>query len=109
RRHRVTHMLGTNDMLDKLLDAVPEERAFPDLRMFGHANFVPSMTWLPGKAASRGVLIRGFYGMSELLAGFAAQPAGLPLERRAEAGGLPSSAQARFVIRNPDTGVDLGD
>lgn len=108
RDQAVTHMVGTNDMLDKLLDAVEGTPAFPALRMFGQANFVPSLTELPAKAQARGVLIRGFYGMSELLAGFAAQPADAPLAQRAEGGGLPVSAQASFVIRHPETGNEIG-
>jgi fatty-acyl-CoA synthase len=106
REQAVTHMLGTNDMLDKLLDAVDGTPAFPALRMFGHANFVPSLTELPAKAQARRVLIRGFYGMSELLAGFAAQPADAPLAQRAEGGGRPVCAQASFLIRDPDTGME---
>jgi fatty-acyl-CoA synthase len=109
REQAVTHMLGTNDMLDKLLDAVDGTPAFPALRMFGHANFVPSLTELPAKAQARGVLIRGFYGMSELLAGFAAQPADAPLAQRAEGGGRPVSAQACFLIRDPDTGREVAE
>ncbi|MGI4813000.1 MAG: AMP-binding protein [Janthinobacterium lividum] len=109
REHAITHMLGTNDMLDKLLDAAPGARPFPSLRLFGHANFVPSLNAMPPKAEAAGVLIRGFFGMSELLAGFAVQPADAPLARRAEAGGVPTCAQATFVIRDPDTGRDLAD
>jgi len=107
--HRVTHMLGTNDMLDKLLAATTADRPFPSLRMFGHANFDPSLTELPAKAESKGILIRGFYGMSELLAGFAAEPADAPLQQRAEAGGVPSCPTASFRIADPESGAVMAD
>ncbi len=103
--HAVTHMMGTNDMLDKLLDSVPGQRPFPGLRLFGYANFVPSLSGVPEEAESRGVLIRGFYSMSELLAGFAAQPAEAPLAQRAHGGGFPVCAEAEVAIRHPETGV----
>jgi len=106
-RHAVTHMLGTNDMLDKLLDHSERSPTFPTLRLFGYANFVPSLTQLPAKAERRGVQIRGFYGMSELLAGFAIQPSGAPLLQRSEGGGRPVSDQACFVIRDPESGATV--
>ncbi|MGJ7609036.1 AMP-binding protein [Variovorax sp. LT1R20] len=103
-RHAVTHMLGTNDMLDKLLDRSERSPAFPTLRLFGYASFVPSLTQLPEKAERRGIRIRGFYGMSELLAGFAIQPDDAPLHQRAEGGGQPASDLACFVVRHPESG-----
>lgn len=108
--HGITHMLGTDDMLDKILSVVPEGKPFPALRMFGHANFTPALTAiLPPKAEAHGVLLRGFFGMTETLAMLAAQPAGAPLERRAQGGGLPVSSHAVIRVRDPDSGVLLSD
>jgi fatty-acyl-CoA synthase len=107
REHRATTMIGTNEMLDHMLDASPEPRPLPSLRFFGHANFNPALVELPRKAESRGVLLRGLFGMSETLALFAAQPADAPLERRALAGGLPVSVDARVRAADPDTGEVL--
>jgi len=107
RENGITHMLGTNDMLNKILDASPGDQPFPRLKLFGHANFDPSLTKLPQRAEAAGVLIRGFYGMSELLAGFATQSPDAPVARRAEAGGFPVCEEAQFRIANPDTGSVL--
>ncbi|WP_448203809.1 AMP-binding protein [Azospirillum sp. sgz302134] len=108
--HGVTHMLGTDDMLDKILAVVPEGKPFPALRMFGHANFTPALTGvLPGRAEAHGVLLRGFYGMTETLAMFAAQPPDAPLERRSQGGGLPVCAQAAVRVRDPESGALLPD
>ncbi|WP_449231904.1 AMP-binding protein [Azospirillum doebereinerae] len=108
--HGITHMLGTDDMLDKILSVVPEGKPFPALRMFGHANFTPALTAiLPPKAEAHGVLLRGFFGMTETLAMFAAQPADAPLERRSQGGGLPVSPQAVVRVRDPESGALLPD
>lgn len=108
--HGVTHMLGTDDMLDKILSVVPEGKPFPALRMFGHANFTPALTaTLPAKAEAHGVLLRGFFGMTETLALFAAQPADAPLERRAQGGGRPVCPDATLRVRDPETGDLLPD
>jgi len=108
--HGVTHMLGTDDMLDKILSVVPEGKPFPALRMFGHANFTPALTTiLPPKAEAHGVLLRGFFGMTETLAMFAAQPADAGLERRSQGGGRPVSPQAVVRVRDPETGSLLPD
>ena len=104
--HRVTHVMGTNDMLDKMLAAVEGERPFPSLRMFGHANFTPGLTALPAEAERRGVRMRGFYGLSETLAFVAARPADAPLAERAEGGGSLVCPDAALRIANPDTGQE---
>lgn len=107
RHHGVTHVLGTNDMLDKLLASAEGARPFPSLALFGYAAFVPGLDALPELAERRGVPIRAFYGMSELLAGFATQPADAPLKQRALAGGTPVCSRASFSIRDPETGAEV--
>lgn len=103
----VTHVFGTNDMLLRILEATPGERPFPALKMFGHANFTPGLVELPAEAERRGVAMRGFYGMSETLALFAAQSPQAPLERRAEGGGFAVCPTARLRVRHPDDGRAL--
>jgi fatty-acyl-CoA synthase len=105
REHRVTHMVGTNDMLDRMLAVIDEDRPFPNLRFFGHANFNPALQDLPARAEARGVKLRGLFGMSETLALFAVQPAAAGLERRQRSGGVPVSPSARARVRNLDSGA----
>lgn len=102
----VTHAMGTNDMLDKLLKVAPGDCPFPGLKMFGHANFTPGLTELPEEAERRGVLMRGFYGLSETLAFVAARSATAPLAERKEGGGVLTTPGARLRIANPDTGAE---
>ena len=105
RAHRVTHMVGTNDMLDRMLAAVAGHRPFPDLRFFGHANFNPALQDLPARAEARGVKLRGLFGMSETLALFALQPAAAGLERRQLSGGLPVSPSGQARARDLESGA----
>jgi fatty-acyl-CoA synthase len=107
-RHGVTHVMGTNDMLDKMLKATAAERPFPTLEYYGHANFTPGLVDLPAEADRRGVKMRGFFGLSETLAFVAAQSLEGTLERRAEGGGHLTCPTATFRIRDPESGRDLG-
>ncbi|MBI2534441.1 MAG: AMP-binding protein [Deltaproteobacteria bacterium] len=100
RAHRVTNMVGTNDMLDRMLAAATDERPFPNLRFFGHANFNPALPDLPARAEARGVKLRGLFGMSETLSLFAMQPATADLERRKLSGGIPVSPSGRARVRD---------
>jgi fatty-acyl-CoA synthase len=101
---RVTNMVGSDDMLDRMLAAATEERPFPNLRFFGHANFNPALADLPARAEARGVKLRGLFGMSETLALFAVQPAEADLERRRKAGGIPVSPAGQARARDLATG-----
>ncbi|MBM3521502.1 MAG: AMP-binding protein [Alphaproteobacteria bacterium] len=107
RGHDVTHAVGTNEMLDRLLEARAEIPPFPRLRFFGHANFNPALADLPAKAAARGVHLRGLFGMSETLALFAIQPHDADLARRALAGGIPVSPEARARVVDLESGAAL--
>jgi len=104
RAHRVTNMVGTNDMLDRMLAAATDERPFPNLRFFGHANFNPALPDLPARAEARGVKLRGLFGMSETLALFAVQPAAAGLERRQLSGGIPVSPSGQARVRDLASG-----
>ncbi len=103
----ITHMFGTNDMLDKMLEAAGPAWVPSALRMYGHANFTPGLADLPLRAQAQGIAMRGCYGLSETLALFASQPADATLERRSQSGGVPLAPTARARVRCVDTGVLL--
>ena len=103
REHAVTNMIGTDDMLDKMLAVTDDPSAFRSLRFYGHANFNPGLKDLGPRAEGRGVVLRGLFGMSETFALFAIQPADAPLERRVLAGGIPVSSAARVRATDPET------
>ena len=106
-RHQVTHTNGGDDMVGRLLDAMPGERPFPSLDGIGYAAFNSALADLPVRAERRGLRLFGLYGMSEVLALFARQPLALPVELRSRAGGIPVARVARVRARDPESGKVL--
>nr|WP_312987531.1 AMP-binding protein [Comamonas koreensis] len=105
QREPISHMFGTNDMVDKLLADLPAGWQPQALRFFGHANFVPGLDALPARALQYGIPMVGCFGMSETFALFAHQDPAAPLPRRAQSGGFPVCPQARVRVRNLETGA----
>lgn len=101
---RITHSFGTNDMMEKVLDAGGADWRPAALRMYGHANFTPGLLHLPERARQHGVFMRGCFGMSETLALFGTQPVDADLERRAQSGGIPIAPGAQVRVRDVDSG-----
>ncbi|MCX7171611.1 MAG: AMP-binding protein [Proteobacteria bacterium] len=102
---KVTHFFGTDDMLDKILSAIEPQVRFPELQVYGYANFTPALTaTLPAKAAAFAVPLRGCYGLSESMALFATQPEQCSPTRRVMPGGLPVCPDAMVRVRSLETG-----
>jgi fatty-acyl-CoA synthase len=104
REHRITDFSGGDDMIAQLLDAVPDEIAYPSLRAVGFAIFNPALEDIAARAERRGLKLCGLYGMSEVQAFFARFGPHLPLEARQRGGGFPVSPTARARVRDPETG-----
>ncbi|MBO6558912.1 MAG: AMP-binding protein [Nisaea sp.] len=107
-RHKVTHFNATDDMIVRLLDeAKPGQLA--SLRELGFASFSGTNAEGLVERAEReaGIILRGLFGMSELQALFAAQPANLPLLERAKPGGYPVSSEGQARVCDPETGAEL--
>jgi len=104
-RHRVTHTHASDEMIGRMLEAVPGTPAFPSARFFGYAAFAPAYADLPKRAAARGLTLVGLYGMSECHALMARQSEALPLPARALAGGKPVAPEARVRARDPESGA----
>ncbi len=106
RKHHVTHIFGSDEMLRRLIEINTETIPFPDLRLFGFAAFSPRFVELAERLIPRGFPIRGLYGSSEVNALFSLQRAGLPIPERALGGGTPAAgALASVRARDPDSGV----
>jgi len=107
-RHKATHFNATDDMLIRILDdAKPGQLA--SLREVGFASFTGTNAEDLVARAEReaGVILRGLFGMSELQALFAAQPANLPVVERAKPGGFPVSPLGAARVCDPETGAEL--
>ena len=107
-QYTVTHTNGTDDMFARLLEARAAEMPFPSLRWAGFAAFNMAAEPLVAAAEARGVRLAGLYGTSELQALYARQPVDAPIARRALAGGIPTSTEARMRARDPESGRLLG-
>jgi fatty-acyl-CoA synthase len=103
-RHRPTTLLGSDDMVSRLLELVPGERPFPSVKWMGYAGFNAALENIAEVAEKRGLILRGPYGMSEVQALYAIQPIDAPVARRKKGGGVPSSPFAHVRVRDPETG-----
>jgi fatty-acyl-CoA synthase len=106
-RHRVTHTHASDEMIGRMLEAVPGTPAFPSARYFGYAAFSPAYVDLPRRAEARGLKLVGLYGSSELHALMALQDPDAPFEQRILAGGLLVADEARVRARDPESGAIL--
>jgi fatty-acyl-CoA synthase len=104
-RHRVTHTHASDEMIGRMLEAVPGTPAFPSARFFGYAAFAPAYADLPRRAEARGLAVVGLYGMSECHALMARQSESAPLPGRALGGGKPVAPETRVRARDPETGT----
>jgi fatty-acyl-CoA synthase len=102
RRHRITHLLGGDDMFGRLA-AASGGRPFDSLRFSGFAAFHSSAAASIAAAEAAGLKPRGLYGSSEVQALFSVAGG----EDRLRGGGVPVSEQARLAIRDPDSGAPL--
>ena len=87
--HHVTHLVGGDDMLSRLMAVDPPE--WPECRRGAIADFGGRAGEVARWADERGIALSGVYGSSELFALVSTWPAELPLTERVAAGGVPVS------------------
>ena len=107
-QHRPSTLIGSDDMVARLLELVPGERPFPSVKWMGYAGFNAALADIAEVAEKRGLSLRGPYGMSEVQALYAMQPLGAPVAQRKKGGGIPCSPFAHVRVRDPETGELLG-
>ncbi|PLC55531.1 acyl-CoA synthetase [Pollutimonas nitritireducens] len=103
-QHKVTHVFGSDEMFQLLIQHGKGEIPFPSARVFGFAAFHPGTDDFGRRAWDRQIPLYGLYGSSEVLALFSLQPRGTPVPQCLMAGGLPASPDARIRIRDTETG-----
>jgi fatty-acyl-CoA synthase len=104
-RHRVTHTHASDEMIGRMLEAMPGTPAFPSARFFGYASFSPAYADLPQRAEARGLTVVGLYGMSEVHALMARQSEAAPFAERVLAGGRCVAPEGRVRARDPQSGA----
>jgi acyl-CoA synthetase (AMP-forming)/AMP-acid ligase II len=87
--HHVTHLVGGDDMLGRLMAVDPPE--WPGCRRGAIADFGGRAAEVARWADERGIALSGVYGSSELFALVSTWPAELALAERVVAGGVPVS------------------
>jgi fatty-acyl-CoA synthase len=104
-RHQVTHTHASDEMIGRMLEAVPGTPAFPSVKFFGYASFSPAYADLPQRAEARGLTVVGLYGMSEVHALMARQSEAAPFAERVLAGGRCVAPEAQVRARDPESGT----
>jgi fatty-acyl-CoA synthase len=102
--HRPSTLLGSDDMIARLLELVPGERPFPSVKWMGYAGFNTALDTIVETADRRGLVLRGLFGMSEVQALYAIQPLDAPAAQRKKGGGTPLSSLAHVRVRDPESG-----
>ncbi|NYT61662.1 AMP-binding protein [Alcaligenaceae bacterium] len=105
--HHATHVFGSDEMFQRILDHTTADIPFPSARVFGFAFFHPGVEEFAGDAWKRQVPLFGLYGSSEVQALFSLQRVNQPVLERIKGGGLPAHAGAEIRIRDIDTGEIL--
>jgi len=102
RRHRITHVIGGDDMFARLA-AAAGARPFDSVRFSAFAAFHSTTAGAIAAAEEVGMRPRGLYGSSEVQALFAVGEG----ENRLFGGGVPVNRQARLEVRDPESGLGL--
>ena len=102
RRHRVTHLVGGDDMFGRIATACGGRR-FDTVRFSGFAAFHSTAAQSIAAAEAAGLHPHGLYGSSEMQALFSIADG----ESRLSAGGAPVNSTTRLAVRDPQTGAAL--
>lgn len=106
-RFGVTHAIGGDDLLGRIMDAWERAPvALPAFRRGGVADFQGRARAVAAWAQrEHGAAISGLYGSSELFALTAIWPPGLPLDDRVRPGGRVVSDAIEVRVADPETGA----
>jgi len=102
RRHRITHVLGGDDMFGRIA-AASGGHPFDSVRFAGFAAFHSTAAESIAAAEEAGMHPHGLYGSSEVQALFSVAEG----ENRLLPGGVPVSRAAKLAVRDPQSGAAL--
>ncbi len=95
RRQRITVLNGSDDMFHRLVEAGAD---LSSIRLGGYARFNTSLEGIVQRAAERGAVIAGLYGMSEVQALYSLRNPFASAEIRSLAGGTLVSEDASMRV-----------
>lgn len=99
RQHRITHLLGGDDMFGRIA-AASGARRLDSVRFSGFAAFHSTAAASIAAAEAAGLQPHGLYGSSEVQALFSIAEG----KNRLLGGGVPVSRRARLAVRDLETG-----
>ncbi len=102
KRHNVTHLPATGDIVAQLLAASTEKIPYPSVRAVMGVRAGQAR-----RAEERGLKLMGIYGSSEMQAVLSLRSADLPPEQRETGGGKLITAATRVRTRSNDSGQIL--
>jgi fatty-acyl-CoA synthase len=109
QRENVTHLVITDEVLVRMLEAEADQRPYPSLDMVVAFGINPPLQSHMDAFAHAGMFTSSAYGMSECLAYFTLRPRptperNVPIEEAMFGGGDVVSADSGMRIRNTETG-----
>ncbi|MCG8493562.1 MAG: AMP-binding protein [Sneathiellales bacterium] len=109
QENQITCMNGSDDMYAMLLAQSEQSVPYPSLTSAGFAAFNPALEDIVEKAEARGIKLYGLWGMSEVQAFVGHQDVDMPAGLRKRAGGRLISPTAEVRVRDPESGILLGN
>lgn len=107
--HKVTHFDGSDEMIDRLLQATDRDDIFARIGFAGYAIFNSYLDDIVERAERRGLYAVGLWGMSEMQALVSRRDREDPPEMRKKGGGRLVSPHAAARVRDPETGELCAD
>ena len=104
RKHKLTHLFGSDEMYRRILDAIPAESRLDSLRVCGFAMFQTGGEDLVRRAGAKGIPLKGVYGSSEVQGLFSIQIRQENAQERCRGGGFPADPKAQLRVRDTETG-----
>ena len=106
-KHQITHLFGSDEMYQLMIERAEGNPPFPSLRVAGFASFQPGAGEIAKAGWARQLPMFGLYGSSEVQALFSLKRLSSSLEERVQAGGFPASPNSVIRIRDIESGALL--
>lgn len=106
--HRITHLFGSDEMYERLLDVDARASTWGSVRVAGFASFRPGAETVARRAQGCGLPMAGVYGSSEVQALFSMQPETALPHERVLPGGRPANDDVCIRARDPANGALVG-
>lgn len=104
RRHNVTHLTITDEVLVRMLQGEAQERPYPSLRVVISFGVNPPLQSHLAAFERAGIYANNAFGMSECLAYMALRPRDVPMAEAMFGGGFPVNPASGIRVRDQETG-----